>query len=192
MWFIPLQVGIPIWPPTYMWVGDTRPSVYPSSLRTHTYSAISTEESYCPSSLVSVERPLLRDRSTIRPLGFAERILRDISILFLSSAIRSSLNKGLHSNGTLAQNILILVPNQPNNPTSPIKPSQQTKQALAVNSRMICSIGFISCLPSSCSKVRIYIEPENDLSNHPIKEEFHYLLCQRPRMFHLLPHIFIC
>ena len=92
MWFIPLQVGIPIWPPTYMWVGDTRPSVYPSSLRTHTYSAISTEESYCPSSLVSVERPLRRDRSTIRPLGFAERILRDLSILFLSSAILLSLN----------------------------------------------------------------------------------------------------
>ena len=51
------------------------------------------EESYCPSSLVSVERPLLCDRSTIRPLGFAERILRDLFILFLSPAIRSSLNK---------------------------------------------------------------------------------------------------
>ena len=97
MWFIPLQVGIPIWPPTYMWVGDTRPSVYPSSLRTHTYSAISTEESYCPSSLVLVECPLRRERSTIHPLGFAERILRDLSILFLSSAIRLSLNRKCHT-----------------------------------------------------------------------------------------------
>ena len=50
------------------------------------------EESYCRSSLVLVERPLRPDRSTIRPLGFAGRILRDLSILFLNSAIRLSLN----------------------------------------------------------------------------------------------------
>ena len=43
------------------------------------------EESYCPSSLVSVERPLRRDRSTISLLGFAERILRDLSILSLNT-----------------------------------------------------------------------------------------------------------
>ena len=67
------------------------PRILPAYVRIRT-TAISTEESYCPSSLVSVERPLRRDRSTIRPLGFAERILRDLSILFLSSAIRLSLN----------------------------------------------------------------------------------------------------
>ena len=50
------------------------------------------EESYCPSSLVSVERLLLRDRSMIHLLGFGEQIFRDLSILFFNSAIRSSLN----------------------------------------------------------------------------------------------------
>ena len=74
------------------------PRILPAYVRIRT-KIISTEEGYCLSSLVSVERPLRRDRSTIRPLALlAERILRDLSILFLSSAIRVSLNNDITNN----------------------------------------------------------------------------------------------
>ena len=68
------------------------------------------KKGYCPSSLVLVEQLLLHARSTISPLGFTKRIFCDPFILFLSSAIRSSLNyagtPNYHVQHTLAVDLL--------------------------------------------------------------------------------------